>query len=49
MSRIAMSRDEARQFVAQCFRLRHVHPRWREWLRIALREARSDGPKEEET
>jgi hypothetical protein len=33
-------RDEARAFVAQCFRMRHVHPRWRQWLRQALVEAR---------
>jgi hypothetical protein len=32
--------DEARAFVAQCFRMRHVHPRWRQWLRQALVEAR---------
>jgi hypothetical protein len=40
MAYIVMGRDEAREFVAQCFRLRHAHPRWRLWLRIALREAR---------
>lgn len=40
MARVEMSEAEAREFVSQCFRLRHVHWRWRCWLRIALREAR---------
>lgn len=37
---IVMEPQAAREFVGQCFRMRHVHPRWRQWLRIALREAR---------
>lgn len=37
---LTRDRAEARLFVAQCFRMRHVHPRWRQWLRQALVEAR---------